>query len=210
MIRSLKSPPMVVALVALVAALGGTAWALTNGSVKSKHIARNAVKDKHLKNQDTIKLRKLSPSATNADQNAARAEARRVTLHRSGPFRIYAKCYRSTNNPANPGMHLSVYLQTSPGAVFDSSGSDTSNSVLQAGEPETQRELAGVASFAGVGDPGTINISDHDDSPFYAAQGGGFIEGSLFVATKVGNPEDGSGVFGSGNKCMLGGTVRSG
>ena len=209
--RSLRpSPSMIVAVVALFAALGATAWALTSGSVKARHIAADAVRDKHLKNQDTIKLRKLSPSATNADQGAAQAAATKVGLYRDGGFRIYAKCFKSTEDPSNPGMHGLIFLEAGPGAVFSGDERDSGNGFLQPGDPESDRVLLARASFAGPGDPGTLNAIDADAMPFYAAQGQRFIEGALIAATKVGNPAVGNGVFGAGDKCLFAGTVRSG
>lgn len=209
--RSLRpSPSMIVAVVALFAALGATAWALTSGSVKARHIAEDAVRDRHLKNQDTIKLRKLSPSATNADQGVAQAAATKVGLYRDGGFRLYAKCFKSTEDPTNPGVHAIVFLEAGPGAIYSGDAGYSGNGFLDPGDPESDRDLLDTASFAGPGNPGTLNINDADESLFYAAQGSRFIEGSLIAATKVGNPAVGNGVFGANDKCLFAGTVRSG
>jgi hypothetical protein len=195
-------------MVALVMALVGTAAALPGknkvdrndikkGAVRAKQIAKNAVKSKHIpggaikgddidvaslgrvpavEGFDIIPLVKADPSAANADQNAAQASATEIPLFSKGAMSVYAKCFKSTNNPANPGMHAAIFLEAGPGAVFES---------------------------------GAGNSSDGEYSPFWLAQGENFIEGSLFAGTKVGSPEDGDGVFGPGDGCIFGGSVRS-
>lgn len=204
------SPSAVIATVALVCALGGTAWALSNGSVKSKHIARDAVADKHLRESSTLRLKRFVPSASDPDFAVARANATRVRLFRGNGFGLYAKCFVDTSSAGNPLVSVGVYLEAPAGTVFASDEKTTSNGELGAGTPETQREIATQASAAGPGNPGTLNIPDADEMAFYAAAGNRFIEGNVVAATKVGNPTAGNGPFGPGSKCMTFGTVRSG
>jgi hypothetical protein len=201
------SPSMVVAVVALIAALGGTAWALSKGSVKKRHIAKNAVVDKHLKEIDGIKLKRLKPSAVNADQNLARDAAKPVTLVKHKKIKIYAKCWKSVSNPLNPGVHVGIFLKQANGAIFSGDTDDTGNAVLPPGADETDRILFDQGSFAGVGDPGTLNIPDPDQTGFYVAHRKRYMEGTITAATKVGSPEGGDGPFGSGDRCLISGTV---
>lgn len=205
--RFKPSPSMVVAVVALIAALGGTAWALSKGSVKKRHIAKNAVVDKHLKEIDGIKLKALKPSAVNADQNLGQAAAKPITLVKHKKIRIYAKCWKSVNNPANPGMHVGIFLKQANGAVFSGDSGSTGNNVLEPGADENDRTIYDQGSFAGAGNPGTLNLQDPEQTGFFVAHGKAWVGGTIMAATKVGSPEGGDGPFGSGDRCLIAGTV---
>ncbi|HEX2129019.1 MAG TPA: hypothetical protein VHF58_07360 [Solirubrobacterales bacterium] len=65
------SPATVIALIALFVALGGAAYAvkLGNGDVKSRHIARHAVKGSDLRT-NAVKPRAIRNNAVNADKIA--------------------------------------------------------------------------------------------------------------------------------------------
>lgn len=279
---SRPSPATVIALIALFVALGGSAYALSKGSVKTKHIAKKAVKTKQLgngavktkqlangavkgvkiaggaigsaqiapgavggtqiaagavggsqvaanslsgpqidesglgtvpsvENFDVIGLRSVAPSASQPSTSAARDAASRVALFTGDGFAIYGKCFTNISDPADPWVNGEIYLEAGPGAVFDSDDEDGSaNGFLLASDPEDDRQLARTNSVAGPGNPGTLNILRARDSGFWAAQGTRFIEGNLVIGTKVGSPAVGDGVFGPGNRCLFGGTVRSG
>jgi hypothetical protein len=195
---------------------------LAAGAVTTQKIASEAVTgDKidegslgpvpALEGFDLIPFTRVAPSATAATDDAAQAAATRIPLYAKGSFSIYGKCFKDVGTPANPGVYAGIFLEAGPGAVFDSAGgSNSSNEFLEPGAPEDERELLRVNSFAGAGDPGTLNISGGDDSDFWAAQGDGYLEGGVFVGTKVGSPEAGDGVFGPGDACLFGGRVASG
>ncbi|MDP3893819.1 hypothetical protein [Nocardioides sp.] len=225
------SPAMVVAILALFVAMGGSAWAIADGEVKSRHIAKKAVKSKHIAPKAVkskqlapkavtskhlapgatglhqIPLRRLAPSATNVSEAAARAAAKPVVLFKNSTFTVYAKCYVENSEPANPGVHAEVFLQAPSGTVFDSDERDSGNGFIAAAE--TERKLADVYSYAGV-DPGTLNIISEDGTQFWAAHGSSVILGDVILGTKVGSPTAGNGVFGPGNRCLVGGQVRAG
>jgi len=62
LIKRLPSPALVIALVALFVALGGSAYALSRNSVKSKNIKNGAVTTKKIKNK-AVTAGKLAPGA---------------------------------------------------------------------------------------------------------------------------------------------------
>jgi hypothetical protein len=156
----------------------------------------------------TIPLTKVDPSATAGTDDAGRAAASKVALATVGPFTIYGKCFRNDSDPTNPGVRSETFIQTSSaGAVFDADDDGTGNEFFGPTTPETSTQLVSESSFAGPGNPGTLNISDHDAAPFWAAVENTGISGQLFVGSKVGNPPAGDGVFGPGDGCLFGGTI---
>jgi hypothetical protein len=62
MIKRRPSPALVIALIALFAALGGSAYALSRNSVKAKNIKNGAVTTKKIKNK-AVTSSKLAPGA---------------------------------------------------------------------------------------------------------------------------------------------------
>jgi hypothetical protein len=158
-----------------------------------------------------VPLTRVAPSASGADDAVARGGASRIALASSGPLSVYGKCFVNTATPGNPGVRAEVYIDTtSPGTVFDGADNDSSNGFISSGTPESDRILHGQSSFAGVGDPGTLNSIDSDDIEFWAAADNTALAGHVFVATKVGTPEVGDGVFGPGDACLFGGYVQAG
>src|SRR5919107_4079476 len=90
------SPALIVAIVALIAALAGSAIALPGkNSVKSNDIAKNAVRSSDVKN-DSLKGKDIKestlgkvPSAENADRAGSAGSAAKVdTLRHVGPVRL--------------------------------------------------------------------------------------------------------------------------
>ena len=202
---------IVVATVAAVVAAGGIVGAHNRpdaGHVLSAHKARRANK---VSGYTRIPLKKVSPSATKDSVPAARDAAVKVPLGSAGPFRVYAKCFKETSSPDNPGVYAEIYLRTTvSGAVFESDdGDDSSNGFLAPSTPEDDRELLDQSSYAGPGNPGTLNITDAEEMTFWAAAGRTHVTGHLFTGTKVGSPEAGNGVFGAGDRCMFGGFLAS-
>jgi hypothetical protein len=223
------SPAMVVAVVALSLSLSGVAWALGTGVVTSQNIKDETIKSVDMKNGAGVKgvdvvnkslsdadiaglkiipLKKVTPSATNADQDTARANATKIPLFSQGPFSIYAKCFKENSDPSNPGVIGEIYIKTTAGgAVFSSRNEDSSgNFFLAPSTPEVDRQLDTRYSYHGT-DPGTLNITDPNQ--FYAAGGTTVLYGTTLVGTKVGNPSWGNGLFGTGDHCIFGGTILS-
>jgi hypothetical protein len=190
------------------------------GAVKASDIAPDAVTGDHVLEsslgavpavQGTEQFfKRETPSATAATETAARAAATPVALGSAGPLSVYGKCFKSTAVPANPGVHAEVFIATSaPGAIFSGDDSSSNNGFIDPGTPETDRSLISESSFAGVGDPGTLNLSDIDEQPAHALAGDTALIAQLVVATKVGSPEDGDGLFGPGDRCLFAGVVNS-
>jgi len=201
---------------AIVAALAATAAALvTAGGLAGAH---NAPSQGHVRlahTVDGLTIRRtvvVAPSATAATYDAARTSATRVTLATSGPFTVYAKCFKEISNPANPGVYGEISIRTTKGgAVFSSANEDdSSNGFLRPTTPETSRNLLTQSSYAGEVDPGTLNVTDAEDGTFYAAAKGAQLQGTLFLGTKVGSPAVGDGLFGAGDRCLFGGTFTDG
>jgi len=154
---------------------------------------------------------RVAPSVATTPQSAARAAAQRVALIAEGPLTIYGKCFVTTTTPGNPLVSAEIFIETSVGGVvYSADDGSTSNGFLNPGDPETDSGLLGVGSAAGVGNPGTLNISDASAGAFYAIAPGLSIEGQLIAATKVGSPPAGDGVFGPGDACIFAGTANAG
>jgi hypothetical protein len=155
-----------------------------------------------------VPLTRVAPSASGADDATARGAASRVELASAGPLIVYGKCFVNNGNPANPGVRAEVFIDTtSSGAIFDGEDNDSSNGFFAPSTAETDRILHGQSSFAGAGNPGTLNVIDSDEIEFYAASDNTGLAGRVFVATKVGSPPAGDGLFGPGNACIFGGYV---
>jgi hypothetical protein len=196
---------------AIVAALAATAAALVAaGGLAGAH---NAPSQGHVRlahTVDGLTIRRtvvVAPSAIAATYDAARTSATRVTLATSGPFTVYAKCFKEISDPSNPGVFGEISIRTTRGgAVFSSEESSSNNGFLRPTTPETSRRLLTQSSFAGPGNPGTLNVTDADRGSFYAAAKGAQLQGTLFLGTKVGSPAAGDGLFGAGDRCLFGGT----
>jgi hypothetical protein len=200
---------MVVATVSGMVAAGGMVAAHNNPSAGHVRFAHKAGQANKVKGMQVLPLRKVSVSATDPSEDTARANATRVRIFAQGPLEVYAKCYRSTSDPANPGTHGEVYIRTSVGGtVFDGDSGDSSNGFIGPSTPESERRLVSQSSFAGVGNPGTLNIIDAYKGAFYAAAGNRHLTGQLLLGTKVGTPPAGNGLFGAGDRCLFGGVVH--
>lgn len=149
-------------------------------------------------------------SASAATENEARTQASKVPLFSQGSLTIYGKCFAETGAPDNPGTFGEIYLDTSAeGVLFDSPEDGSGNGFLNPGAPEEDRLVVDQASFAGPGNPGTLNLSSVSDSPLQAIAPDVTIQADLAIATKVGNPPAGHGVFGPGNGCIFIGHVEA-
>ena len=155
-------------------------------------------------------FRRETPSATAATVASARDAATKLPLGSAGPLSYYGKCFKSIANPANPGMHAEVYVETSAaGAIYSADSGGSSNGFIDPGSPETDRNVTDTSSFAGAGDPGTVNISDAENGAAHALAGDTALFLQVALATKVGSPEDGDGLFGAGDRCLFAGVVNS-
>lgn len=158
-----------------------------------------------------VVLKKVGRSARNANLETAREAALKIKLFTEGPISIYGKCFGENSDPSNPGMRAEVYVKTQKaGGIFSADDGSTNNGFFGPGTAETNRTLVSESSYAGSGNPGTLNISDADSGNIYIAVKDTVVLGQLFVATKVGNPDAGNGVFGKpGDRCIFGGTFTT-
>lgn len=182
------------------------------GSVPNATRAQSAGVADSLQGMRIIRFnQRVASSATATPAATARAAAQRVPLVIQGPITIYGKCYVDSTTPGNPFVQGEIFVETSVGGViYSGDDSSSNNGFLDPGALETERELLSSGSAAGVGNPGTLNASDADAGAFYVIAPGLSIQGQLTVATKVGNPPAGDGVFGSGNACIFAGVANAG
>ena len=154
---------------------------------------------------------RVAPSATASPSTAARAAAQRVPLFAAGPITVYGKCYVDSTTAGNPFVSGELFIETSAeGVIYSADDSSTNNGFLSPSTPETNRELLSGGSAAGIGNPGTLNLTDADAGAFHAIAPGIAMQGQLTVGTKVGSPPAGDGVFGPGNACIFSGAVNAG
>lgn len=219
---------VVVACLALFVAMGGpsTAAKLING----KHIKNNSIAGKKIKNNSItgkkIKKNSLTTSdiapgqvakalkmvrvvaAPGADENAGRANAKPVVLHRAGPLSLYAKCF---NNEASDRTVYEIYVGTTAnGSAMTSRydelhGGPASADFLNSNTPETDRIVE--RDYASTNQA----YSDADDSSDFSviAPGGAWMRGWSAGFVKRGDLPGGNGVYGAGNVCLFHGVVAS-
>jgi len=154
---------------------------------------------------------RVAPSATATPASAARDAAQRVPLVSAGPLTVYGKCYVDSTSPGNPFVQGTIYVETSVGGtVYSGDEGDSGNGFIDPTTVEADRSVLSVGSAAGVGNPGTLNVSDASAGQFFALAPGMAIQGQLALATKVGSPAVGDGVLGAGNACIFTGVTHAG
>lgn len=214
MLRRRPSPALVVAAIALFAALGGSAYALTitganirNGTVRGADVKNYSLTGKDVKRDslgrvpikeerlDATKLGKVK-SAGNADSLAG-VTARRFEpltldtggsreLLRQGPLFLTARC-----RVDGPDQVAEVIVQTTQnGAAVDGVQSDPLFNVGESVQFARATAPLGTPAFEQAGDGAAI------------AQDGTEILGQEFYA--------GTRVVGQGNKCRFGGVIYVG
>jgi hypothetical protein len=221
------SAALLVALLALVAALAGTATALPGkGQVKANDIKKNAVKGKHVK-KNALKGADIDedslstvPSAATAEgvalipltratptpgftEAAARAAAPKVALYSKGPLAVYGKCFSSGGD-----LWVETLIETSvEGAVFDSredslSGGVAASDYLNPDTAEADRQIDTDDIVAN-----RTSWDNEDDSDFSAlAPDGTPIRGFVNNGAKQGAVAF-EGGFGAGDGCLWNGYV---
>ena len=214
--RRTPSAAIVVAVLALVAALAGTA--IAGPGVESSAVNKKDVK-KIAKKQAKKQVKKLAPglSVANADNaanaaNAAQVDtlqvdpenveaaaslavAPEVELLTYGPFTVYGKCFVNAAN-----ISAQAYIKsTGAGALLDSDEDDldgAGNGYLSPGTLEANRELENdVDALA--------NDTDSSASDFDAVLGTAKLQGTVVAYAKQGTPPAGNGTYGAGNRCIF-------
>jgi hypothetical protein len=147
--------------------------------------------------------KRVTSSATGADQTAGRAAASEVPLMSFGAFDVYGKCYVDSSGPT---LHGEVFIRTKEsGSIFDSDDGQLNGDTdfLNTDSPESAREMINPST----GDnSATIDSSDHNE--FVAnSPGGTGIEGAVDGAVKKGTLAGGNGIYGSGDVCIFTGHI---
>jgi hypothetical protein len=197
------SPALIVAVVALIAALTGTAIALPGArSVDRNDLKKNTVGPKQLRANSVgnsemalLKVGQLTKATAAASQAAAPA----LVLYSRDALQVYAKCFVDATD-----VRGEIYLRTTaPGAIFESDeddeegdGAEPLDGYVNPGEDEEEHELS--VATAGV------NLADEsDDDQFMAVQGNTAIHGIVGAFAKQGVLPAGDGPYGAGNRCLF-------
>lgn len=211
---------MLVAVIALSVAIGGTAVAgfkiganqIKNGAVTTKKIRKNAVKRSKIARNAVdasrtadyklLGKRLVRIQATGGvDEATAREAAPGVKLYRKGPFRLYAKCFRDTTLDQ---LHGEIYVRTTkPFSLME--GYDDLPGGLTADEylnPDTLEEDRRMDTETVTG-PG----ANFDEAEGALAAPGHI---GMQVLTSVGVKNGAvfaNGPYGPGNACIFRGVV---
>jgi hypothetical protein len=211
-IKEQFSPPMVIAMLALFVALGGSAYAIGRNSVGTGQLKNNAVTTKKIRNNavtaakisgyERIRVKRVA-SVTGATFDAARTAARRIVLFRAGPFTIYGKCFRDEANDRN---YVATYASTSRnGSIMYSDGDEfEGDPFLDRNTAETDRE-GHYINFDGA--TGSEFYGMHSTEISLMAPGGTALEARIPIAVKRGNLPGGNGIYGNGHVCLFSGDM---
>jgi len=195
------SPALIVSVVALVAALGGTAVGLPGSrNVDRNDLKRNTVGPNQLRaNAVTNKHTALFKSSVlkKASAAASQAAAPAIVLLTRKSLQIYGKCFAD-----GPDVNAEIYLRsTQAGAVLTSDGDDEEgdgteplDGYVNPGEDEEEHE---IASATANGD------ADSDVEPYLAIRGSTAIDGQAGVFVKDGALPAGDGPYGAGDRCLF-------
>jgi hypothetical protein len=208
-IKDQVSPGLVVGMIALFVALGGTAYAigrntvgtpqLKNDAVTSAKLRDGAVTPDKLRDYRRVGIERVRATA-GPDAEAARIAAPRVRLFRVAPFTIYGKCF---SDPGN--TFARIYIATSqPGAIFQGdSGNMSGNPFLSPATPERDRELNGTSAGSNAAD----FYGMHSTEVAAMSRSGTAFEARIPFAVKRGTLPGGNGIYGSGNVCLFAGEL---
>jgi hypothetical protein len=208
-IKEQLSPGLVVGLIALFVALGGSAYAigrnavgtpqLRNGAVTADKIRNGAVTPGKIRDYRRSGIRRVV-ATSGTDATAARIAAPRVTLFRVAPFTIYAKCF------SDPGSTFAkVYIATSQaGSIYQGDASGMSgNPFLSPGTVEPDREVNGTSAGSNAAD----FYGMHSTEISAMSPSGTVIEARVPFAAKRGTLPGGNGIYRSGNVCLFAGDL---
>ena len=220
------SPALVVAILALVMATGGTSFAaklitgkdvknssLTGVDVKNSSLTGADVKNGSIAGADLKKdlirpkaiARKRVVATEGIDFDVARAAAPEVVLFTKGALTVYAKCFTDLSGPRT---YYATFIKTSVnGAIFDSrtdslEGGATADFLnTDSNEDVTELESDDTGTNAATSDA-------EDGSDFTAfAPDGTTLRGWTGGAVKNGVLAGGNGAYGAGNVCLFTGFI---
>jgi hypothetical protein len=232
--KHISAVALVVALLALVAALGGGSYAaklitgkdIKNHSIASKDVKKNAIKSNLVKNSSLTgkdvkdgslgagdlaagaaddKVTALRVTATSgADVAAAQAAAPEHVLFSKAPFTVYAKCF---TDPSGPDTYAVAYIRTATnGALLDSDDSsyDGTPTFLNTDTLEDDRALQST----NPGAPNSASLFGQASSFGAFGADGTAISGLLAVGAKNGTLPGGDGAWGAGDACVFSGNIH--
>lgn len=146
------SPSLVISIVALFAALGGTAWALTTGEVKTRHIANGAVTQPKLHanavGRDQIRLNEVQDRLTFGQIRAdgsIRSGSRNVVEVRHPDTGVYCLELDGLSDAETESLVASPHASGLPAFAGTAAGVDDEN--------------------AGCGDFPSVVIEDENGAP---------------------------------------------
>lgn len=221
------SAAMIVALLALVVAMGGTSYAaititgknIKNGTVTGADLKNSSVTGADVRNGSLAANdfksgaliaksipRKRVPAVDGIDTATARANAPRVTLYRNGALTVYGKCF--TNTTSNNTYYETYIASSVAGSVFDSRNDSRVGGALASDFlSPTTLETDATLEEENVG-PNDADVDAQDDSDFVAfAPDGTTLRGWTGGAVKNGTLAGGNGVYGPGNVCLFTGAI---
>jgi hypothetical protein len=236
--KHISTAALVVAMLALVASLGGGSYAaklitgkdIKNGSITGKDIKKNSVKgklvkDKSLTGKDlkdgslgaadlapgTLEpaMKALRVAATSgATEDAARAAAPEQVLFSKGPLTVYGKCFTDASGPET---YAYVYIKTAAnGAVFDSDNDSAEGGALAADYLNTDTLEIDRELWDTSASLNTVSYEASHSTDFGAfAADGTALSGLVAVGAKNGTVAGGNGPYGAGDACLFSGNIRS-
>lgn len=177
-----------VALAALFIALGGTAYALGRNDVKSKHIAPDAVTNKHTKNLIVSNVESVAAFAGSV------VFAPHVTLLEHGPFTIQGACGEQDGN-VTAGVRFKI---TDPEAIGTFAGVGA-NATIHPKPGQLPQDF-----FYNAPPVATNNDYAGKKIDFSLISDLADITGSVDAFAKNGDPPQGTGPYGgAGSRCVF-------
>jgi hypothetical protein len=180
---------------------GGTAWALSAGSVGSREIKNGGVKLKDL-GDIKFKTKKATPSASNPDPEVAQNNAKKIVLYKRGAFTVYGKCFFDTDGDV---VYAEMYARTRKnGSLFSAYEGDVllggTDDFLNRTTDEDDREIetrdASASDFAEDSHENEVNL--------LAPGSNRLVLGNAMTYATNGPLTGGDGAWGTGNRCIFG------
>lgn len=168
---------------------GGSAYAgskLARNSVKAKHIAKNAVTNKH-----TRQMTVAAPKNVKAFEGIA-ADAPRIPLLRRGPFSLYAKCYAP-----GPGASAQIYLSNRANGVIGM----LNGSIYTGHGGNNYIGKSDAIPFTPITTPADQAV--FDSKSVSLVHGKKSFRASVEVYVKGGALPAGNGTYGPGKRCIF-------
>jgi hypothetical protein len=235
--KNLSMVALVVALLALVASVGGGALAagvitgkdiknssITGKDIKNKSIKGKDVKDKSLTGADvkdgslaaadlaggtlTATAKSVRVGATaGATFDAARSAAPENVLFSKGPLTVYTKCFTDVSGPTTWAY---AYIKTSVnGAIFDGDDDSLEGGATTDFLNTDSLETDRELMDTNAGTNTSAFYANHSSDFGAVAADGTTLIGQVNVGAKNGTLAGGNGPFGAGDSCVFSGSIQS-